>query len=336
MTPTAATMRAAVYESARTMVVREVPLSTPVDGEVLIEISFCGICGSDVSVWNGGALSGPGVVLGHEISAEVVADPGGRWVPGTRVAVYPPRGCGECTWCLRGEVRFCLDPPDRRQGGFAEFAAYPSASLIPIPGDVEARVAALADPLGVATRAVSIAEARPGDVAYVGGLGAIGLMTVSVLVATGCVVVGGDPRADRRELGELLGCLEVIDPTRTDPYDTARRHGPHAPRVAFECSGDPEGLQQIFDACAPHGTVAILGVPKAPTLLLRMTVREQRAFSIAGPTKASMEAALDHLVHHPELGTVITDVISLDELGPKIDSLAGGGPGVKVLVEPGR
>jgi len=329
-------MRAAFFAAARTMEVREVPVPSPDPGEVLIRVDYCGICGSDLSVWEGGALSGPGVVLGHEIAAAVVDDPAGEWPKGTRVAVFPPRGCGSCIWCARDEPRFCLDPPEKRQGGYAEFAVYPSSSLLTVPDGVDQRAASLADPLGVATRAAAIAEPRPGDVAYVGGLGPIGLMTVSVLSAAGCTVVGGDPLPERRAMGERLGCAATIDPTWDDPFDAAHAFDPYGPRLAFECSGHPDGLQQIFDACAPLGTVGILGIPKMPTLLLRMTVREQRAFSISGPTRSSMQTALRHLVDHPEAASIITGTITLEELGPTIEVLRHGEGGVKVLVEPGR
>lgn len=330
------TMRAAFFEAARTMTVRRVPVPRHPAGEALLRVSYSGICGSDLSLWEGGALSGPEVVLGHEIAAVVLEDAGGNWTTGTRVAVFPPRGCGTCMWCRAGELRYCLDPVTGRFGGFAQYVAYPSTNLIPIPTQVDDRRAALADPLGVAMRAVAEAGPRTGDVVYVGGLGPIGLCTVSVLTAAGCVVIGGDPRLDRRRLGRRLGCVEVVDPTREDPEEATLSCDPRGARSAYECSGHPDGLQQIFDVCGHQGTVAILGIPKSPTLLLRMTVREQRAFSIAGPTRESMAAALRHAEAHPEIGDIITGVIGLDELGGCIEELTNGGGGTKVLVDPHR
>jgi L-iditol 2-dehydrogenase len=330
------TMRAAVFPAAETMVVEEFPVPEPGPDEALLRILLCGICGSDVSVWRGGALAGPGVVLGHEVAAEVVEDRTGTLEPGTRVTVFPPRGCGECLWCRRGQPRHCLNPPARRQGGFAEYAVYPAASLIRIPEGLDPRLAALADPLGVATRAVPMAAARPGDVAYVGGLGAIGLMTVSVLADAGCTVVGGDPLADRRELALRFGAAAAVDPIREDPFEAASAFDPAGPRLAFECSGHPDGLQEIFDACAPLGTVGILGIPKSPTLLLRMTTREQTAFSIAGPTIEAMGAAVAHLAAHPELDAMVTGVVGLGDLGPTIERLRRGEGGIKVLIDPER
>jgi threonine dehydrogenase-like Zn-dependent dehydrogenase len=329
------TMRAAFFESCRTITVRETPIPEPKPGEVRLKVRYCGICGSDLSLYKTGALAGPDVIMGHEIAAVVDLDPQGRWEPGTRVVPFPARGCGECMWCREGRPRYCLNRSYQEWGGMAEFACYPSSVLIPIPESLDDRPAAVTEPLGVALRAVHIAAPEPGDLAYVSGLGSIGLFSVSGLAARGCRVVGADPRPDRRELAVRLGCEEVIDPTRDDPTAATLALDPHGPRVAFECAGIPESLQQTFDACGHEGTVAILGIPMAPVLLLQMPLKEQRAFSISGPTPESMRGAMDLLQARPETAEVITDLVGLDRAGAAFASLADGTDGVKVLVEPG-
>jgi threonine dehydrogenase-like Zn-dependent dehydrogenase len=327
-------MRAAFFEAARTITVREVPIPEPGPGEVRLKVRYCGICGSDLSVYKTGALAGPEVVLGHEIAAVVDLDPEGRWPQGTRVAPFPSRGCGECMWCREGHPRYCENPPYERWGGFAEFAVYPSENLIPIPENLDDRAAAAAEPFGVALRAVDLASPAPGDVAYVSGLGPIGLFSVAGLVAEGCRVIGADPRAERRELGLELGCEQAFDPTSEDPVSRTLSFDPHGPRIAFECSGAPESLQQIFDACGYQGAVGILGVPMAPVLLLRMFVKEQRAFSLSGPSRDSMERALRLLGERPHIARVITGTVPLEETDQAFRRLAAGDGGVKVLVAP--
>ncbi len=327
-------MRAAFFEAAATMTVREVAVPAPPPGEVRLAVRYCGICGSDLSVFPGGALAGPDVVLGHEVVGVVDHDPAGSWEPGTRVVVFPPRGCGDCLWCREGHPRYCENPLQDRWGGFAEYACYPSAHLIEVPDDVPDRAAALADPLGVALRAVDLAAPQPGDLAYVGGLGPIGLCVVAGLVSAGCTVIGGEPREERRRLGMELGCREVLDPTREDPYQAALSIDPHGPRLAFECSGHGDALQQVFDVCGPQGTVGILGIPKSPVLLLRMTLREQRAFSISGPTIDSLRAAVEHLRAHPDTADIVTGVVGLDGLGSAIGALIEGHASGKILVDP--
>ena len=332
-----ATMRALFLPAARRLELRQVPVPRPEPGEALVRVQVCGICGSDLSVFKTGALAGPGTVLGHEVVADVVDDPTGTWKVGTRVVVYPPRGCGECHWCRRGEPRHCEGADDRRRwGGFAEYATYPAAHLLAVPDSLPDEAAVLADPLGVALRAVDLAGARPGMLAYVNGLGSIGLCSVSALVAAGCTVVAGDPIRERRDQAVRLGAVSTLDPVRDDPYEAGRALDPAGPRIAFECSGVPEGLQGIFDAGGPGAAIGILGIPTAPVLLLRMTVREQRAFSIAGPSIESMRAALAHLAARPELTEIVTGRVGLDEVEVAMEKLIVGDGGIKVMVDPRR
>ena len=330
-----ATMRAAFFEAARTLTVREAPIPEPQPGDVRLRVRCTGICGSDLSLYTTGALAGPDVILGHEISAVVDLDPSGAWERGARVVPYPAgRGCGECVWCLEGRDRYCLNPSAPHGGGNADFLIAPSGSLVPVPDDVDDRSAALAEPLGVALRAIERSGAAPGDLAYVSGLGSIGLLAASGLAALGCRVIGADPREDRRSLGLELGCEAVFDPTSEDPFATTLSLDSHGPRVAFECAGAPESLQQVIDACGFGGTVAILGVPMAPAFLLRMLLKELSAFSIRGPSKATMARALEHVRSRPQVSKIIGGTVPLEEAGAAFERLLTGDGGVKILVEP--
>ena len=331
-----ALMRAAFFEAYRQITVRDTPVPEPRSGEVRLKVRYCGICGSDLTCYKTGVLAGPDVVLGHELSAVVDLDPAGRWATGARVTVFPSgTGCGECVWCLERKFRYCLNPPDRPHGGgFAEYLTVPAENLIALAEDVDDRAAALAEPLGVALRGVAMAGPKEGDLAYVSGLGSIGLLAVSGLAAAGCRVIGADPREDRRGLGLELGCDAVLDPTREDPVRATMAIDAHGPRVAFECAGVPESLQQVFDACGHGGTVGILGIPMAPVFLLRMTLKEQRAFSIQGPTFESMERALDLLPERPQVAKVVTGTVPLDLAADAFARLVAGDGGIKVLVAP--
>ena len=330
----AGTMRAAFFDRARSMEVREVPVPVPGPDEVRLRVQYCGICGSDVSLYKTGALAGPDVVLGHEVSATVDQDPSGRLRPGSRVTPFPARGCGTCVFCRDGHWRFCLDPPAEVGGGFAEFTVYPARNLIPVPSALDDRRAAAAEPLGVALRGVELAAPSPGDLAYVSGLGSIGLFTVAGLVQAGCRVVGADPNPDRRVVAEGLGAEAVFDNTVRDPAATMRSFDPQGPRVAFECAGVPASLEEVIETCGHLGVIGILGIPMAPVLLLRMTIKEQRAFSISGPSPDSMRRAVDLLRERPQVGDVITGTVTLEGMGAAMEALAEGRGGIKVLVDP--
>jgi threonine dehydrogenase-like Zn-dependent dehydrogenase len=330
-------MRAAFFEAYRQISVRDTPLPEPAEGEVRLKVVFCGICGSDLSLYKTGALAGPDVVLGHEIAAVVDLDPSGAWVPGTRATVFPSgTGCGECVWCREGRYRYCLNPPERQHGGgYADYLVAPADNLMVLPDDLDDRTAALAEPLGVALRGINFAQPDGGDLVYVSGLGSIGLLCVAGLVARGCRVIGGDPREDRRQAALEQGAEDAFDPTREDPGLQLMAIDPRGPRSVFECAGVPEPLQQAFDACGPMGTVVILGIPMAPVFLLRMTLREQRAFSLQGPTRESMQQALDLLRARPQIGSVATGTVPLEQTNQAFARLADGDGGIKVLVSPG-
>jgi threonine dehydrogenase-like Zn-dependent dehydrogenase len=332
--PDAGTMRAAFFDRARSIMVRGVPVPVPGPGEVRLRVHSCGICGSDVSLYKTGAMAGPDVILGHEVSATVDLDPSGRLRRGSRVTPFPARGCGTCVWCRDGHWRFCLDPPSGVGGGFAEFTVYPARNLIPVPDALDDRRAAAAEPLGVALRGVALAAPDRGDLTYVSGLGSIGLFTVAGLVQAGCRVVGADPNPHRRAAAEALGAEAAFDNTARDPVATTLSFDPRGPRVAFECAGVPASLEEVIETCGQMGVVGILGIPAAPVLLLRMTIKEQRAFAISGPSLESMRRALDLLLERPEVGDVITGTVPLEGLGAAMEALAEGRGGIKVLVDP--
>lgn len=328
-------MRAAVFEAFETVVVREVPDPTPGPGEALLEVRYCGICGSDLSLFKTGILSGPAQVLGHEISARLER-PFRSWSAGDRVVPWPARGCGECAWCLRGEPRYCVQPLDR-YGGFAERVTFNGDYLVSIPDDVDDRAAALAEPLGVALRAVQIADVAPDDVVYVSGLGPIGLFAAVAAVDAGARVVGGDPREDRRRLAVNLGCEDAFDPTAEDPFWRMFAYDPLGPRVSFECSGVASALQLAINVPRYGGVVGVLGIPfePAPVIPAVLSVKELHLFSISGPTRETIADALDLLGRRPEIARVATSVVPLEETGTAMLRLARGeGADVKVLVSP--
>lgn len=331
-------MRAAFFEGYRAIVVRDAPIPEPGPHEVRLKVVSCGVCGSDLSLYKTGALAGPDVILGHEISALVDVDPSGQWTTGTRVTVFPSgTGCGTCIWCREGRSRYCLNPTGRPHGGgFADYLVVRKEDLIALPDGVNDHAGTLAEPFGVAVRGAMMAAPIGGDLAYVSGLGSIGLLSVAALIAGGCRVVGGDPREDRRAAALALGAEDVFDPSREDPGLRMTTVDPHGPRIAFECAGVPDSLQQMFDACGPMGTVGILGIPMAPVFLLRMTMREQRAFSIQGPSRESMLRALALLQEKPDIAAIITGTVRLEQTDEAFARLVEGDGGIKVLVAPGE
>ena len=328
-------MRAAFFVGMGAFEVRDVDPPAPGGRDALLEVRYCGVCGSDLSLFKTGILAGPNRVMGHEISAVVVDDRTGTYEPGTRVVPWPYRSCGECMWCREGWPMFCGTMGDH-WGGYAELAAYPSENLIPVPDEIDDRTAALTEPLGVGLRGVRLAGVQSGDLCFVSGIGSIGALVVAALVDTGARVIGADPREERRLLGEKLGCELVFDPTAEDPWWRTLAVDPHGPRFSFECTGVAAATQQAINVCGQMGTVVLLGMPIEPATIFTpvIGVKEQRILSLSGPTPESMREAMEILIRRPEAAAVITSTVPLEGAERAMHDLVEGHGGVKVLVEP--
>ena len=328
-------MRAAFFVGMGTFEVRDVDAPALTDRDALLEVRYCGMCGSDLSLFKTGIMSGPDRVMGHEISAVVVEDRTGRFAPGARVVPWPWRPCGECMWCREGHPMFCTTMGEH-WGGYAELAAYPSENLLPVPDELDERTAALTEPLGVGLRGVRVAGVGPGDICFVSGLGSIGSLVVAALVDTGARVIGADPREERRALAEKLGAELVFDPVAEDPWWRTLAVDPHGPRFSFECSGVASAVQQAINVCGQMGTVVLLGMPFEPAAIFTpvIGVKEQRILSIAGPTPETMREAIEILARRSEVASVITSTVPLERAERAMHDLVEGHGGVKVLVEP--
>ena len=205
-------MRAAVSRGPGRLAVEEWPTPKIGDGELLLRLHGCGLCGSDLA-----KLAEPGparpTVLGHEVVGRVVEV--GAGVPefslGDRVVAAHHVPCGVCHYCRRGSESMCrrfkasnLDP-----GGFAEYVRVPAdnvrAAAFRIPPEVSDEAASFVEPLACCLRAVHRARVAPGDSAVVVGLGSIGCLFVQLLKRAGAAVVGVDPLGDRADLAKRLG-----------------------------------------------------------------------------------------------------------------------------------
>lgn len=236
--------------------VTTLPDPSPGEGEVVVAVHSCGICGSDVhSVERGRASSGQ--VLGHEISGTVVAL--GRSVEtariGETVAVNPLGACGRCEECARGLSLRCAGAPNiglEVPGGFAEYVRVPARQLYPL-GDVALEDAAHVEPLAVALRAAHLAGVGAGTRAVVFGVGPIGLSVVLALRALGAeeIVAIGRSAGRRRAAGEV-GADVVVDATCVDLDAFFTEHSGRFD-AAFECSGAETAFDLLVRALRSCG-----------------------------------------------------------------------------------
>lgn len=265
-------MRAAVFQGPGKILMTNVADPVPGEGEVLLRVQYCGICGTDLHEYGSGRLFyGPqrptGTILGHEFSAVVLeAGPGvaGVW-PGDLVAVNPAENCRECSFCLGGDEHLCQNASGigyGRPGGLAEYTVAAARRCVRFPQGFAADAAALTEPLAVAMHAVSRAAAQPPDTAFVAGAGPIGQLTLIALLHAGVSqVVVSEPSPARRQRAKDLGAAVVIDPLREDPGPLLRHiTGERGADLSIECVGAPGALDDCLAATRRGGRIVVAGV----------------------------------------------------------------------------
>jgi threonine dehydrogenase-like Zn-dependent dehydrogenase len=265
------TMPAAVFMGLRDVAVEERPTPEPGPGELLLEVSHCGICGSDLHFlleWGGRS----GVIEGHEYSGTVAGlGPGvAGWTVGERAIGGPSPRCGHCEYCLVHRTSLCVErggvggDDGTWQGAFARYKTVRAAEALRVPDGLSLKHAALTEPLAVALHGITRAGGvRPGTRWLVTGGGPIGFLSVAALKALGVDdVVVSEPKASRRALCEKLGA-RAVDPaeliTPAMPYDLV-----DAPfDVVLECSGNGRAQESALAQLKRAGTLVLVGAGMA-------------------------------------------------------------------------
>lgn len=263
----------------------EVPDPVPGVGEVLVNVSFAGICGSDISrIYQTGAHVMP-LIPGHEFSgvvSEIGSEVETEW-KGKRVGVFPLIPCGTCGPCRQRQYELCRHYNylgSRCNGGFAEYVRVPVSNLIRIPEGVSMTTAAMLEPTCVAMHAIRRVipdfgtEAFTPDAAtriLVVGLGTIGLLLINLLQGVGYrkILAIGKTKF-QREIARGLGIADRNIYTATPNKQQCdnvisdwlmSRTSAQGADVVFECVGKNETAVQAINAAAPLGRVVFVGNP---------------------------------------------------------------------------
>jgi threonine dehydrogenase-like Zn-dependent dehydrogenase len=214
----------------------DLPDPQPGPGQVVINVTGCGICGSDLHVryhadaeadalaaigYDGFMRSGQQVVLGHEFVGEV-ADYG----PATRKKIAPGRPVVAVPLTRRAGGLHAIGLSAAAPGGYAEQVVVEESLMFALPNGLSPKLAVLTEPLAVGWHAVRRAEVKKSDVAIVIGCGPVGLAVTSMLKARGVrTVVASDFSAARRQLAAACGADTVVDPDGESPYEAPGDRG---------------------------------------------------------------------------------------------------------------
>ncbi|MGO9877692.1 MAG: zinc-dependent alcohol dehydrogenase [Acidimicrobiia bacterium] len=337
-------MPAAVYLGDGDIAVRELDVPDVAADQVLVEVSHCGICGTDLHLVLE-RYARPNSVLGHEWAgtiAAVGADVHG-WEVGARVVQNPTPGCGECRACRRGRSSVCLrrEPPDLlawTSGAFCRYKVVPAARLLRVPDGLTTRAAALTEPTAIAIHTVNLSGVTPDDRVLVTGAGPVGLLTTAVLRARGIVdVTVSEPTPRRRERAVAVGAARVITPDElTRPPMGRPVEEPYT--LAFECSGNAAAAEAAFDHLDYAGTLVFVGtghdMPRINhnrAIVLELSIIAAYNYDIEGFAPALELLASGRL---PLEALIEPDDVLLDDLLDTMHRLAAGELPGKVMVRP--
>jgi (R,R)-butanediol dehydrogenase/meso-butanediol dehydrogenase/diacetyl reductase len=336
-------MPAAVYTGDGKIEVQRIAVPEVGGHDALIEVSHCGICGTDLHLVLE-QYARPGSVLGHEWAgtlAAVGADVTG-WEIGARVVANPTPGCGECRACKRGRPSVCLrrEPPDLldfAHGAFTRYKLVDASRLLRIPDALPTRAAALTEPTAIALHAVALSGASSDDKVLVTGAGPVGLLITAVLAAQDVHdITVSEPSAVRRARATEIGATS-IEPSSL-PRAPMGRTVENAFSIVFECSGNAQAAEQALDQLDYAGTFVFVGtgheMPRVNhnrVIVLEKTIvgaynYDQAGFAPALELLASGRLPLDHLIEANDIG--------LDEILPTLHRLAAGELPGKVMVKP--
>ncbi|WP_422124350.1 zinc-binding dehydrogenase [Planococcus sp. X10-3] len=185
-------MKAVYIEDAYKVVVREVEIPAVKDNEVVIKVKTAGICGSDIHTYKGlHPFRKPPVIIGHEIAGEIVevGNEVTKFHVGDRVTVEPQVGCGQCEYCLNGNVNLCKSRTAPGLGGWygtmAEYFVTPEQTVFKLPDTLSFEDGVLVEPLAVGVHAVRKGNIGIGDKVAILGAGPIGLLAMTAANAAG-------------------------------------------------------------------------------------------------------------------------------------------------------
>ena len=310
-------MKVLTYISPFLTEVRDVAIPCPNKGQVLIDIDYCGVCGSDIGIFSGKhpCAEAP-LILGHEFVSRIkeVNSCKYGWEFGQRVAAYPLLSCGKCYACRTGSPHICeslrllgIDT----DGGFAEYICVDEDLLVSLPDGVSDPIAALIEPMAVVLHALHRSGFRYLDKVAVLGAGPIGLLTAIVLRKAGASeIIVSEKNEQRAKISADMGFNTVWIENESLYSEVMKKALGDGVDVAFECSGNEATTFESMSLARVGGTICMTGQHKIPPKcdLPTFSFKEQRLIASRVYRKedfirtahyiGGLQAELEHVITH--------------------------------------
>lgn len=325
-------MKGVIYEGVGKIVVRDdLPKPSIKPDEVLIEIKYCGICGSDVESFKKSGMYGSGTIIGHEISGIIteVGEDVKKLKVGDKVTMNPNLPCHECFWCNRNQENKCKFAPRAigtlTDGAMLEFFKVNHERIHILPDSILLEEGALIEPLAVGIYSVQVSGIRLGESAAVFGAGTIGLMTLLALKAAGVTnIFVLDPVESKQKIALKLGATKAFNPQNWKKIQrfTEKIGPPHV----FDCVGINDTVKTSIELARRGGHITMVGMdPDIGTLknFYSIAVKNITLRGIFGYNQDTFKTAIELLDQkRVDVKPLITKVIDIDEVPHAFESLA--------------
>jgi L-iditol 2-dehydrogenase len=342
-------MKAAVFTNVGNIQVQELTRPVPTDDEVLVRVTACGVCGTDVHIYHGHLTRNvvPPVVLGHEIAGIIEAVGGAvrHLRAGQNVCIDPVIGCGSCEFCHSARPNLCENPTIIgyvRNGGFAQFLSVPAANIYPLGSDTPATAGILVETLACVLNGYDKLGLQAGRKAMILGAGTVGLLWNQILRRSPItLLVQSEPIDMRRERARRLGADLVVNPHNQNLAVEVREAAPDGIDYVVDASGDPQAVEEGIKLVAKGGTFMVFGVcPAEATARVNphdVYQKEMRILSSKMPPYTLHRAAqmiLAGLIDHE---AIVTDTLGLPSLPEAIGMFESARDRqIKMAIDPWR
>ncbi len=319
-------MKAAVYHGKHDLRVEDFPLRELEENEVLVQVKYCGVCGTDVHIFNGDGGSyavHPPLIPGHEYSG-VVAKVGSAVKAvkvGDHVSGDPNDMCGECYYCKNGMQHFCTNNigiGTTDNGAFAEYVITHEKQLYKFSENLSFMEAAMAEPISCCLNGIDLCHIKMGSTVLVIGGGPIGMIMMQLAKRAGAAkLILSEPVEEKRELAMKLGATKTIDPIHEDVAEVLKEYCTNVD-VVIECVGNIHTQEQAVKLAGKKATVMFFGLaspndsfPLKPDDVFKKELTITSSFINPYTYERAMQVLESKAL---DLESLITNVVSLDDI----------------------
>lgn len=319
-------MKAAVYHGPQDLRVEEVPVRELRDNEVMIQVKYCGVCGTDIHIFNGDGGSfevNPPLIPGHEFSG-VVAKVGSAVTTvkeGDRVSGDPNDMCGECYFCKNAMQHFCTNNVGvgtTVDGGFAEYVIMREKQVYKFSESLSFMEAAMAEPISCCLHGIDLCNIKSGCTVLVMGGGPIGMIMMQLAKNAGAArVIMSEPVEEKREQALKLGATKVINPMEEDVQAVLNDYCENVD-VVIECVGNIHTQADAVKFAGKGATVMYFGLaspedsyPLKPDDVFKKELTITSSFINPYTFERAVRVLESGTI---ELESLITNVVPLDDI----------------------